>query len=195
MKCFSIITAFSVLFCAIYVTADDSKQVNWNAKKEQDNSWQLVDQIGHNLKTQTNLFVDDDKTAWRSRNNEHEIHADGNLGQNFGGPYGRSPLSREGQINYVRRFRRQIAPINSNKPITLTGLGVTGSPNKPFTLNGQVTHGQGVTGVNAAGTARLWESQNQRHQLHGMGSYGQVFTPYGNSQPNYGAGLGYVFRF
>lgn len=83
-------------------------------------------------------------------------------------------------INYIYRARRQIAPIN---------------PDKPFTINGVATHGQGVTAVNGAGSVRLWESDNKRHQLHGMGSYGQVFTPYGNSRPNIGVGGGYVFRF
>lgn len=106
--------------------------------------------------------------------------ADGNSAQHFVGQYVQSPSSREESINFVRRRRRQIAPIN---------------PDKPFTLNGQITNGQSITGVNAAGSARLWESQNQKHQLHGMGSYGQVFTPHGNSRPNIGAGLGYVYRF
>lgn len=179
MKCFCVIVLVA-LFYVISVSAGDSQPLNWAVNDEQEKSSQLEGHAGHNPKTETDVFVDGEKTVRRNGNNEHGIRAGRNFEQHYGGPYGRSPPSYEGRINNVRRFRRQIAPIN---------------PNKPFTLNGQVTHGQGVTGVNAAGSARLWESQNQRHQLHGMGSYGQVFTPYGNSRPNYGVGLGYVHRF
>lgn len=168
MKWFSV-TGLVVFICVFYASADGNQRQSWSANEGQEKSWQFV---GHSPKASPNLFVDDEH---RSVNNKHEIRASADSAHYFDGANGRSPLSCEGRINHVRRFRRQIAPIN---------------PNKPFTLNSQVTHGQGVTG-----SARLWESQNQRHQLHGMGSYGQVFTPYGNSQPNYGAGLGYVYRF
>lgn len=177
MKCLCV-TVLVALFYVISVSAGDSQPLNWAVNEEQERSSQPEGQVGYNPKTETDVFVNGEKTVRRNGNNELHIHAD--FGQYFGGPQGRSPPSYEGRVHNVRRFRRQIAPIN---------------PNKPFTLNGQVTHGQGVTGVNAAGSARLWESQNQRHQLHGMGSYGQVFTPYGNSRPNYGVGLGYVHRF
>lgn len=166
MKCFYV-TLLVYIFYVIYVSAGGNQPLNWAVKDEQEKSWPLDGQAD---------YVDDEKTEWHSANNEQEIGA----GQHIGGPYRRSPPSYEERSTYVRRIRRQIAPIN---------------PNEPFTLNGQVTHGQGVTGVNAAGSVRLWESQNQRNQLHGMGSYGQVFTPYGNSRPNYGFGLGYVHRF
>lgn len=174
MKCFGVTVLIS-LFYVIYVSAGQNQPLNWAANEEHVKSWRLDGHADHIPKTETNI----EKTE-RRENNEHETRTGRNIGQHFGGPYGRSPRRYEGRTNYVHRFRRQLAPIN---------------PNKPFTLNGQVTHGQGVTGVNAAGSARLWESQNQRHQLHGMGSYGQSFTPYGNSRPNYGVGLGYVHRF
>lgn len=73
-----------------------------------------------------------------------------------------------GPVNLIQRYRRQIAPIN---------------PDKRFTLNlNQATPFQG------AGSLRLWESPNQRHQIHAVASYGQGFTPYA-------VGAGYVFRF
>lgn len=68
---------------------------------------------------------------------------------------------------------------------------------KPFNLNAEVNHSrQSGTNVYADGTARLWQSQNQRHEIHGNANYGQHFGgPYGRSPPSFGGGLIYRHRF
>lgn len=149
MKCFFAAAIF-VLFCVIYVSAENKQPGNWDGEG---------------------------RTIWRR--GEHELRTGGYSGQHSNGLYGRSPNS-EGRINYIRRFRRQIAPID---------------PNKPHMLNAQITHGKGVTVIQAEGSARLWQSPNQRDQIHGMGAYGQAFFPGGRTRPSYGYGLGYVHRF
>lgn len=67
---------------------------------------------------------------------------------------------------------------------------------KKYNVNADVTHSKAGTNVYVDGQARLWQSQNKRHEIHGQGSYGQHFGgPYGNSRPNYGGGLVYRHRF
>lgn len=68
---------------------------------------------------------------------------------------------------------------------------------KPFSLNAQVNHSrQSGTNVNADATARLWQSQNQRHEIHGTAQYGQHFGgPYGRSPASVGIGGIYRHRF
>lgn len=57
------------------------------------------------------------------------------------------------------------------------------------------TRGQG-SDVYLAGQTRLYQSQNQRHEVHGGATYGQhIGGPYGSSRPNVGAGASYTYRF
>lgn len=68
---------------------------------------------------------------------------------------------------------------------------------KPFSVVAEGNHDR-RTGANihVDGQARLWQSQNQRHEVHGQGSYGQhIGGPYGNSKPIFGGGLIYRHRF
>lgn len=68
---------------------------------------------------------------------------------------------------------------------------------KPFSVSGGGGHNPHTgTDLSLNGQARLWQSQNQRHEIHGQGSYGQhLGGPYGNSQPNLGGGVLYRYRF
>lgn len=57
------------------------------------------------------------------------------------------------------------------------------------------TRGQG-SNVYLAGQTRLFQSKNDRHELHGGATYGQhIGGPYGSSRPNVGVGGSYVYRF
>lgn len=68
---------------------------------------------------------------------------------------------------------------------------------KPFSVNAEANHSrQSGTNVNADATARLWQSQNQRHEVHGTAQYGQHFGgPYGRSPASVGGGFIYRHRF
>lgn len=57
-------------------------------------------------------------------------------------------------------------------------------------------HNQYGTDLSIAAQQRLWQSQNQKHEIHGGGSYNQhLGGPYGSSKPHFGGGVGYVYNF
>lgn len=57
------------------------------------------------------------------------------------------------------------------------------------------THGQG-TNVYVDGRARVYQSDDKRHEVHVNGQYGQhLGGPYGNSRPSYGGGVEYTYHF
>lgn len=58
----------------------------------------------HNRRTGTNIYVQGQTRVWQSPNKLNEVHVQGNYGQHFGGPGGRSPPSFGGGVTYTRRF-------------------------------------------------------------------------------------------
>nr|ABG21230.1 diptericin [Mayetiola destructor] len=69
---------------------------------------------------------------------------------------------------------------------------------KPFEINrAEVTHTHGKgTDVYVDGQARVYQSDNKRHEVYVNGQYGQhLGGPYGNSRPSYGGGVSYTHRF
>lgn len=65
----------------------------------------------------------------------------------------------------------------------------------PISIRGGVGDNNGKD-VHIDAQARLWQSENKRHEIHGFGHYGQhLGGPWGNSRPSYGIGGGYVYRF
>lgn len=68
---------------------------------------------------------------------------------------------------------------------------------KRFHVNGEVNHSRGQgTNVYVDGQARVYQSDNKRHEVHVNGQYGQhLGGPYGNSRPSYGGGVQYTHRF
>lgn len=71
--------------------ADPSKRTNIYAE-------------GNHSKAGTNIFVQGQHRVWQSPNRMNDIHLQGNYGQHFGGPYGRSPPSFGGGITFTHRF-------------------------------------------------------------------------------------------
>lgn len=58
----------------------------------------------HDRRAGTNIYVQGEHRVWQSPNKLNEVHVNGNYGQHFGGPGGRSPPSYGGGVTYVRRF-------------------------------------------------------------------------------------------
>ena len=99
-------------------------------------------------------------------------------------------LSYEDVEQSLLRERRD-APISWTTP---TPAYTTPSP---FQLQGGGggSPGQGFD-FGLQGKAPVWTSDNGRHSVDAYGKYGQhLGGPYGNSQPQWGAGAGYTFRF
>lgn len=69
---------------------------------------------------------------------------------------------------------------------------------KPIEINRaevSYTRGKG-TDVYVDAQARVFQSDNKRHEVHVHGQYGQhLGGPYGNSRPSYGDGALYTFHF
>lgn len=67
--------------------------------------------------------------------------------------------------------------------------------NDPFSVTGGIGENHGKD-VHIDAQARLWQSDNKRHEIHGFGNYGQhLGGPWGNPPRSYGIGAGYVYRF
>lgn len=68
--------------------------------------------------------------------------------------------------------------------------------NPPFSIQGQGGSGRQGTDISLGASGRVWQSQNNRNELHAHGNYGRHFGgPSGASRPNYGAGLTFIHRF
>lgn len=61
-------------------------------------------QGSHSRQAGTDLYVQGQARVWQSQNKLNDFHVQGNYGQHFGGPGGRSPPSFGGGITYTRRF-------------------------------------------------------------------------------------------
>lgn len=59
---------------------------------------------GHSRQSGTDIYLQGQARVWQSPNKLNEVHVNGNYGQHFGGPYGRSPPSLGGGLTFVRRF-------------------------------------------------------------------------------------------
>lgn len=60
--------------------------------------------IDHSRQSGTNVYAQGQARVWRSDNGRNEVHANGQYGQHFGGPGGRSPPSYGGGLIYTHRF-------------------------------------------------------------------------------------------
>ncbi|XP_055308251.1 uncharacterized protein LOC129572333 [Sitodiplosis mosellana] len=58
----------------------------------------------HDRRGGSNIYVQGQHRVWQSQDKKNEIHANGQFGQHFGGPGGRSPPSYGGGLTYSRRF-------------------------------------------------------------------------------------------
>lgn len=59
---------------------------------------------GNHSKTGTNVYVQGNHRVWQSPNRMNDVRVQGNYGQHFGGPGGRSPPSFGGGVTFTHRF-------------------------------------------------------------------------------------------
>ncbi|XP_031621635.1 uncharacterized protein LOC116339741 [Contarinia nasturtii] len=73
-------------------------------RSPEDDRTKIYAEGNHNRKAGTNVYVQGEQRVWQSPNKLNEVHVNGNYGQHFGGPGGRSPPSFGGGVTYTRRF-------------------------------------------------------------------------------------------
>lgn len=75
-----------------------------NRRSPGDDRTKVFAQGSHDRRGGSNIYVEGQHRIWQSQNKKNEVHANGNFGQHFGGPGGRSKPSYGGGLTYTRRF-------------------------------------------------------------------------------------------
>ena len=86
--------------------SDESKLLEHsrNRRSPGDDRTKIYAEGSHDRRGGTNVYVQGQHRVWQSENKMNEIHANGQFGQHFGGPGGRSPPSYGGGLTFTRRF-------------------------------------------------------------------------------------------
>lgn len=73
-------------------------------RSPKDDRTKIYAEGNHDRRGGSNIYVQGQHRLWQSQDKMNEIHANGQFGQHFGGPGGRSPPSYGGGLSYTRHF-------------------------------------------------------------------------------------------